>query len=66
MRKISTRNSLLTHLLPTASDGARAKPNTSEQSVRGSIPRLRTLPFQNGQLLPKRQVFREQLAARKE
>jgi hypothetical protein len=34
--------------------------------VSGSQPRLRTTPFQNGQLLPERQVFHEQLAARAE
>jgi hypothetical protein len=42
--------------LPSAPNPLQRHP---EQSVGSSKPRLRMPPFQNGQLLPKRQVFKD-------
>ena len=86
MRRISSRNSRLTHFLPTwfrrreshvQYDGLRlnedqcplpSRPKPSkhhpEHFVGSGKLRLRVLLFQNGKLLPKGQVFQEEVAAR--
>jgi hypothetical protein len=48
-------------LLPSAPESPQDQP---EQSISGNKPRLRVPPFQNGQLLPKREVFQEKVASR--
>jgi hypothetical protein len=47
-----------------ASIPARTPQNYPEQFVMASKSRLRVLPFQDGKLLPKCQVFQEEIAAR--